>query len=140
MVGGTGNDVLVGGDGNDRMIGGGGVDTITGGFGNDTLVFATAAETGTLTARDLIQDFTPGQDKISVSTIDANTATAGLQHFTLLPTVNAPLSAAGQLHVRTDTVNNVTYVEGSTDATLTTLEFQIKLAGIVSLSVIDFIL
>ena len=140
MLGGAGNDVLSGGDGNDRLIGGMGVDTMSGDAGIDTFVFATAAETGTLTTRDLIQDFTPGVDKIDVSAIDANTAIAGQQHFTLVSSVTGPVTAAGQLHVRTDTANNVTYVEGSTNASLTSFEYQIKLNGLVTLSAIDFIL
>jgi Ca2+-binding RTX toxin-like protein len=149
LIGGAGNDILNGnadndtldgGDGDDVLNGGAGVDVLTGGLGADTFVFTTAAQSGSGTTRDLITDFTPGQDKIDVSAFDANTAASGVQDFTFLPTAGAAVTAAGQLRYRHDTPNDLTYVEGNTNANTGTMEFQIALKGIVNLSASDFIL
>jgi serralysin len=140
LNGGVDNDTLGGGDGNDTLNGGAGVDLLTGGPGSDTFVFATAAQSGTGTTRDRITDFTPLEDKIDASAFDANTTVSGVQHFTFLTTAGAAITGAGQLHYRHDTANNLTYVEGTTNADTSTMEFQIVLNGIINLSGSDFIL
>jgi Ca2+-binding RTX toxin-like protein len=68
LVGGAGNDALTGGAGNDALVGGAGNDTLIGGAGNDVFSLAgnsvfTVASQGL----DIIQDFTPGNDQISLS-------------------------------------------------------------------------
>jgi Ca2+-binding RTX toxin-like protein len=140
LKGGADNDTLDGGVGNDVLIGGAGVDVLTGEPGSDTFVFTTAAQSGSGTTRDRITDFTPGQDKIDISAFDANTTITGVQDFTFLATAGAPITAAGQLHYRHDTANNLTYVEGDTNANTGNMEFQIILNGIINLSAADFIL
>ena len=74
LSGGTGDDFLVGGNdkdqlfgdaGNDHLVGGLGNDILTGGAGNDCFVFDTILNA--TTNRDLILDFTSGQDKIELS-------------------------------------------------------------------------
>jgi glycerophosphoryl diester phosphodiesterase len=68
LVGGAGNDALVGGAGNDALVGGAGNDILTGGAGNDVFGFeGNAAFTVASQGLDTIQDFTPGNDKISLS-------------------------------------------------------------------------
>ncbi len=63
LFGSGGTDVLVGGNGNDRLSGGTGADRLIGGGGRDTFVFNM---NGSLAgARDVIADFTQGQDLIT---------------------------------------------------------------------------
>src|SRR5262249_18197472 len=82
LTGNNGDNVLNGGAGNDRLTGGLGQDTLTGGAGNDVFAFNSVSDTlaGPL-ARDIITDFTPGQDKIDLSGIDANPTRKGDQAF-----------------------------------------------------------
>ena len=54
-----GNDLLDGGDGNDTLRGGRGNDTLTGGAGNDRFVMD-------YLGRDIVTDFTLGEDKIAI--------------------------------------------------------------------------
>jgi Ca2+-binding RTX toxin-like protein len=68
LVGGAGNDALTGGAGNDTLVGGAGNDILTGGTGNDFFGFeGNAAFTVASQGLDTIQDFTPGNDQISLS-------------------------------------------------------------------------
>ncbi|MNG17449.1 Poly(beta-D-mannuronate) C5 epimerase 2 [compost metagenome] len=134
LTGDAGNDTLSGGAGNDRLVGGTGKDTLTGGAGNDIFDFNALNETGlTSTAWDVISDFARGQDKIDLSTLDANTATTTNDAFRSVIGSTTAFTAAGQLKV----VNGVLY--GNTDAD-STAEFAIQLTGITSLSTSDFIL
>lgn len=61
LYSGSGNDILNGGEGDDDLSSGEGNDTLTGGEGNDTFAFATNG------GDDVITDFTPGEDKISIN-------------------------------------------------------------------------
>lgn len=72
LIGGGGADRLTGGAGDDALSGGGGSDTLSGGPGDDTLtggrgpdLFQFRAADGAAT--DLVQDFAPGVDRISLS-------------------------------------------------------------------------
>ncbi len=93
LYGGTGNDILYGGIGTDKLEGGADNDTLwggaerdilTGGGGQDRFSFASKSESSN-TVYDYITDFTPGQDKIDVSMIDANTKTSANDAFTFVP-------------------------------------------------------
>ncbi|OYW52224.1 MAG: hypothetical protein B7Y80_20890 [Hyphomicrobium sp. 32-62-53] len=101
LDGGTGTDILNGGNGNDLLIGSAGRDTMTGGADSDTFRFnASVTEIGNLTfgfsfSNDQITDFTPGQDVIDLSAIDANTSIAGDQTFEYIG--SAAFSGLGQL-------------------------------------------
>ncbi len=130
----AGNDALQGGVGNDILIGGAGKDALTGGAGNDVFDFNALAESGlTATTRDVIADFVRGQDKIDLSTIDANTALVGNQAFTGLIGANVAFSQAGQLRL------NAGVLYGNTDADAAA-EFSIALTGITTLANTDFVL
>lgn len=95
LLGETGRDVLHGGAGDDRLIGGLDADRLTGGAGRDTFKFSIQ---DTPTARpDVITDFVPGQDRIDLSSIDANSVKSGLNAFTALLPGDAPFSGPGQL-------------------------------------------
>ena len=66
MQGDAGADRLVGGAGNDKIAGGLGRDVMTGGLGADTFIFASAADIGNGTTRDIISDFQSGVDDIDL--------------------------------------------------------------------------
>jgi len=81
LFGGLGNDVITGSYLNDFLAGGRGRDVLTGGYGNDRLAGGRGADnfvfdSSTDEGRDVITDFTTGQDKIALtgdifSSIDA---------------------------------------------------------------------
>lgn len=135
LSGHSGADLLQGGLGSDRLTGGDGKDTLIGGSGNDIFDFNALSETGLSSSTwDIISDFTRGQDKIDLSTLDANTATTtSNEAFTSVIGSTSAFTAAGQLKV----VSGVLY--GNTDAD-STAEFAIQLTGISALSTTDFIL
>ncbi|MBI5278474.1 MAG: calcium-binding protein [Burkholderiales bacterium] len=93
LTGAGGNDTISGGDGNDQLNGGAGRDWLTGGAGNDTFIYTLVTESATAAAGDVITDFTPGFDRISLLAIDANTSLSGNQNFTYIG--DAGFSAAG---------------------------------------------
>jgi Ca2+-binding RTX toxin-like protein len=129
LQGDAGSDTLLGGLGSDTLNGGAAQDTLTGGLGEaDTFVFTSTADTGnTAATRDRITDFEEaGGDKIDVSGIDANTATAANDPFVFLNTVGAAFTAAGQL--RYVQVGGLTIVEGNVNTALGA-DFQIELTG-----------
>jgi Ca2+-binding RTX toxin-like protein len=80
LYGGTGNDSLNGGGDNDFLVGGAERDILTGGAGLDRFIYMAKGDSTNM-AYDYITDFTPGQDKIDLSVIDANTAMGGDQAF-----------------------------------------------------------
>jgi Ca2+-binding RTX toxin-like protein len=132
ITGNAGVNRLLGWGGNDTLIGGGGNDTLTGGDGNDIFDFNALTEMGTTSAtRDVITDFIRGQDKLDLSTLDANTATSMNDAFS--GTLVSSFTAAGQLKFS----EGVLY--GNTDVDVDA-EFTIQLAGISALSSDDFIL
>jgi len=103
----TGNgvgNILVGGGGNDTLRGGAGADRLEGDAGADIFVFGVAGESrdytyrsdGTKLIPDMLLDFTSGTDKIDLSGIDANQATAGDDPFTFIG-ASAFSGVAGQL-------------------------------------------
>ena len=84
-INGTGNaldNVIIGNSANNKLEGGGGADYLFGGDGSDTFVFRSTADSPVgAKSHDTIADFTQGQDKISLSAIDGNTATLALDHL-----------------------------------------------------------
>lgn len=80
LKGEKGDDKLIGDAGNDWIIGGVGRDYLFGGAGRDRFDFDSVWDSKSF-GRDLIRDFTHREDKIDVSTIDANTTTAGNDRF-----------------------------------------------------------
>jgi Ca2+-binding RTX toxin-like protein len=60
----------VGGAGGDRLTGGSGSDTLVGGAGTDVFVFAASDATPGTPALDVIEDFTPGADRVELTGFD----------------------------------------------------------------------
>lgn len=85
LEGRSGNDTLMGGTGSDRLVGGTGTDRLFGGAdtARDVFVFTALSDSRVGTARDTIEEFRNGIDDIDLSALDANTAVAGNQAFTL---------------------------------------------------------
>ena len=118
----------IGGSGADTFVGGKGANTLVGNAGADIFAYLAAADS-TTAARDVINDFVKGQDKIDLSGIDARTATAAVNDAfsaTLLAS-SGNFTAAGQL--RYFLSNGQTIVEGNTDTVFSTAEFSIALIG-----------
>jgi Ca2+-binding RTX toxin-like protein len=132
LSGGAGNDTLAGGAGNDLLIGGTGLDMLYGGTGADTFDFNALNEMGLGAAlRDVIGDFKTSEgDKIDLSTLDANLATAANDAFSFIGASAFSSNATGQLRF----AGGVLY--GSTDAD-TAAEFEIQLVGVSNLQTAD---
>jgi Ca2+-binding RTX toxin-like protein len=67
ISGGAGNDTLYGDDGDDTLDGGTGNDTLTGGSGKNVFVITSSSGGSTLSAGDVITDFTDRTDIIGMS-------------------------------------------------------------------------
>lgn len=76
-------------------------------------------------------------DKIDLRMIDADRTTSGVQDFHFIGSDG--LGDAGDLGVYTSTGSNTTYVQGDTNGD-DIWDFSVELAGIHSLTQIDFIL
>ncbi|MEQ1785340.1 MAG: calcium-binding protein, partial [Hyphomonadaceae bacterium] len=148
LDGGAGNDDIDGGDGLDTLIGGAGNDTLRGGrehdvltgdAGNDRFVFKAVAESGvTAATRDVILDFTKGQDRINVGNIDAIASVANDQKFGLLAMGTATSAVAqgkiGWYQVnKTGTANDITIIRMNIDNDAA-IESTIQLKGLITLT------
>jgi serralysin len=121
LRGSAGNNVLSGGAGDDTLGGSGGMDELIGDAGADSFVFSAVADTPS-GARDTIQDFVSGVDKIDLRQIDANSYTSGDQAFSFLAG-NAFTGSAGELNF----VEGV--LSGDTDGDQVP-NFQINISGV----------
>lgn len=146
-----GNDTLFGSGGADFYIGGLGQDTIdaldpNSGFGSttarDTIRFLSIAESGATTASaDIILNFDKGglatDDKIDLSAIDSNSATAANETFAFRGTATAFSSAGGEVRIVVYGANSFVYIDNDAD---TAVEMIIKVTGVTGLTSADFIL
>lgn len=134
LTGNAGNDVLKGAGGRDILTGGAGRDELAGGDGADVFNFDRAAHSGVApAARDVISDFVRGHDRIDLSGIDADTATARNQAFSYIGAADFSADATGELRLE----GGVLY--GSTDADADA-EFAIEVVGVTALGAADFVL
>ena len=133
LLGGAGNDTILGGAGADTLVGGAGRDVLTGGGGNDIFKFNTAGESGPASAIwDIVSDFVSGQDRIDLSSLDANTLLGGKQAFGQLLVSGEVFSQAGQLKFE----DGVLYGNTDDDAAA---EFAVALTGISTFAMTDLI-
>ena len=143
--GGAGDDTMNGGAGNDQLAGGLGVDHLTGGLGPDVFDFDAADEIGKKKGfLDIVTDFRTGEDRIDLSTIDANGSKKGDKAFKFLsPEGSSFTHKAGQLVWdqvdKTGTANDVTFVKGDIDGN-GRADFQIQLTGLIDLLKADLVL
>lgn len=131
-----GNDRLSGGEGDDWLEGGPGADTLSGGPGRDLFIYRAVADSRAGSAsRDVIDDFTPGEDRIDLSAIDANWAVTGKQGFAFIGA--AAFTARGQ--VRAVSLGSDTLIEANVAGDFAA-DFAILLRGTHTLGAADFLL
>ncbi len=83
LKGGNGSDELLGGAGDDYLHGGNGSDLLNGGEGDDILKGGNGADNFVFTAgADIIRDFKPGIDTITLDGFDATEAQAAINNAT----------------------------------------------------------
>lgn len=148
-IGGSGGDRLIGNDVANILNGGAGADSLTGGLGADKLIGGKGADqfiflnindsSVSSASRDTITDFKSAQhDKIDFSAIDANTGTKNNNAFSSLNQgagfVDSFISTASLYFDQTAKI-----LYGNNDAD-TQADFSIRLNGVSSLSLGDFIL
>lgn len=143
ILGGDGKDQISGGDGIDTIFGGTGADTIEGGAGADIMsggqgadVFRWRSDDVKTYSLDVITDFQRGIDKLSLSAIDAKSATAANDAFSFIGS-SAFHKIAGEL--RYEVKNGDTLVYGDIDGN-GIADFGIRLQGITGVSAADFVL
>jgi Ca2+-binding RTX toxin-like protein len=131
-----GDDTLNGGGGNDTLNGGADKDFLDGGLGNDAYVFDSVSDIGdSIATRDVINDFTQGDDQIDLSGIDALITTDAIDAFTWLGTAGHTGDGATLRY----TVNGAgnTLIFGDVDADGGG-DFTLELDGIYALFAADF--
>lgn len=138
ITGSNGDDVIYGGNGVDRLTGGNGFDQLRGDAGNDIFDFNAVAESSVGSLSDIILDFVKGQDKVDITTIDANSALAGDQNFSFLG-AGAFTNVAGQLRFSNNAGDGFTHIFGDVNGD-GTADFQIRLQGTYTLTTTDFVL
>jgi Ca2+-binding RTX toxin-like protein len=131
ITGGIGDDTLYGRSGADILYGGAGLDNLYGEAGSDKFVFASTADAGVGTTRDVINDFQTG-DLIDVSGIDADTTNPDDQAFTFIG-ADAFAGVAGSLRYAGGIVSGD--VDGDAAA-----DFEIQVVSAPTLGANDFIL
>jgi serralysin len=145
LIGNQSGNVLKGNGGADRLQGGSGADMLWGGAGNDVFAFKALADFRSgadLSAAciDTVSDFVRGQDKLEFRSFDADPFLDGVQavSFRFVGT-DKPLVAndryIGELRFdsKTKTLSGDCNNDGS-------LDFQVLMTGISSLSATDFLL
>jgi Ca2+-binding RTX toxin-like protein len=156
LSGGASADLIYGGVGNDSITGRGSRDDLWGddtatlavNAGRDTFDFNAISESGTTSStRDIIRDFNNGDDRIDLSTIDANTTVGGNQAFTVL-TKGTATSAVGTGKIgwywidSSNNANDRTIISINNDADAAA-DMTIELVGLKNLSRsagVDFLL
>ncbi len=146
-VGNGGNDTLWGQNGSDILRGGAGADALIGGSGRDRLFAGNDqnsdrfifddSHSGKGAARDIVNDFDSGEDKLVLSAIDANSSRGGDQSFIY---AGEQGSGFGRSHAIwfVDTGANLV-VRGDVNGN-GAYDFEIELQSVGQLSKFDFIL
>jgi Ca2+-binding RTX toxin-like protein len=132
ITGAIGNDTLASGGGGDILIGGGGTDSLVGGAGADTFRFLLASDSAVGAGRDSIIGFAAG-DRIDLAALDPNDVLAGNQAFSFRGSA-AFSGARGEL--RFQPLGADVIVQGT--FTGAAVAFEIRVAGVASLSASDF--
>jgi Ca2+-binding RTX toxin-like protein len=139
-INGSGNavaNVIVGNESANVLTGKGGPDRLTGNAGADMFVFADGETGASFAARDVITDFTIGQDVLHLIGIDANAGTAAADLFYFIGSTSFS-GFAGELHYRYEAVRNTTVLEGDTNGDLLA-DFALDLIGNIALATGSFV-
>jgi serralysin len=141
LRGGQGNDSIMGGNGNDVLSGDLGQDTLTGGPGQDIFVFSGSGSPST--APDLITDYTPGTDHLSIGFAPLAVLTGAAQSSLAAASMAAQTlldGHAGDQEVAALAVGSDTYIFYSSSGGAT-VDSAVQLAGVnpASLGLGDFI-
>jgi len=131
-------DIIYGGSGADRLSGYLGSDVLFGDAGNDIFDFNSVFDSDDTNGSDTIADFVRGQDKIDVTTIDANANVTADQNFTFIGT-GAFTGTAGQLRYQNDFGDGYTHVFADVNGD-SVADLHIYLQNIYTLSSTDFVL
>jgi Ca2+-binding RTX toxin-like protein len=134
LIGGAGSDALIGGDGSDLIIGGLGQDRLSGGSGNDIFQFNSVSESPS-SLPDVITDFNRLLgDRIDVSVIDANIASASNQAFAWVGLVSGGSIGRGELGYQISGSDLILLGNTGTSAVnpLVTPDFRVLLLGAAS--------
>jgi serralysin len=139
LYGRGGDDILDGDLGADAIYGNSGIDVMTG--GDDTLrdrfIYFNLSESGTgLGNRDIITDFTSGEDRIEISRFDAQADVAGNNAFDFIGTSQFN-GTSGQL--RYQKYGAYTLVSADVDGD-GVADWEVQLAGVMDLTEFDFLL
>jgi Ca2+-binding RTX toxin-like protein len=133
----AGSDTLQGLAGDDTLIGGLGRDFLTGGIGSDSFNFNIIKESGkTSSTRDVITDFTRGEDHIDLKSIDADTHHKGNQAFHFIGQKGFH-DQDGELRIKVTSSGVVVQGDVNGDGRA---DFQIEVDSLSALSKGDFIL
>jgi Ca2+-binding RTX toxin-like protein len=139
LIDGTGNagaNTITGNEAPNRIEGGAGADVLTGGGGEDAFVFRDGSSGAALGQRDLVTDFTLG-DQLALGAMDADTTSAGTREAFAYLGTGAFTGQAGELRWSYDAGRNVTLVEADSTGD-GTADFAIELAGNKTLSAGSF--
>jgi Ca2+-binding RTX toxin-like protein len=144
IIGSGGDNSLFGAGDADRLTGGAGADTLDGGPGRDVFDFDAIGDSVGI-SRDVLAAFeglgASAEDRIDVSTIDANTATDGNQSFSSeFRFDEQPFTAAGQIRIVDLGADAV--IEFNTDDDVMTVEMEILITNVDHWSFVasDFVL
>lgn len=128
-----GADWVVAGGGDDFIVGGPGRDWLTGNAGFDTFVYNDVLESAPgATWRDVITDFTSGEDIIRLYWLDANALTPERDTFVYVGAADFS-QTAGELRMSSGMIEADVTGDGVAD-------MQIEVLGVATLAEADFIL
>lgn len=139
LYGRGGDDILDGEGGADAIYGNSGVDVMTG--GDDTLrdrfIYFNLSESGVGTGnRDIITDFTSGEDRIEISRFDAQTDVGGNNAFSFIGSGQFS-GTSGEL--RYQKYGSWTLVAADVDGD-GVADWELRLEGVMDLTASDFLL
>ena len=139
IYGGSEADSIYGQQGNDWLQGDQGADHLFGGSGSDMFIYTSASDSlNTTNRRDVIADFTRGQDRIDLSAIDAAYGIKGDQAFAFRGSLNLQDTDIGQIRFNAGPGNSVVVaVDINADGRG---DMHILVQGVSSLTAADFIL